>query len=94
MINEYNKEDGSKLAKGILALSNCYVGMRDPREVKACVDAKLFDIIIWVDACGRLPKEDKSSIKITKDIADIVIENNETEEIFKNKLYRLGKLIF
>lgn len=94
LINEYNREDGAKLARGILESSNCYVGMRDPREINACVEAGLFDLIIWIDACERLPKEDISSIKITKDIADVIIENNQTEEIFKDKLLRFGNVIF
>jgi len=94
MINEYNKEDGSRLARSILKSSNCYVGMRDPHEVNACLEAGLFDLVIWIDACERLPKEDISSIKITKDIADVIIENNDTEEIFKEKLLRFGRTIF
>lgn len=94
LINEYNREDGSKLARCIMESSNCYIGMRDPYEINACMEAGLFDLVIWIDACERLPKEDMSSIKITKDIADVIIENNQTEEIFKAKLLKFGRTIF
>ncbi len=94
LINEYNREDPTRLARAILNINDCYVGMRDPIEVNACMEAGLFDLIIWIDACERLPKEDESSIKITKAIADIIVENNGTPEEFKQKLYHLGKVIF
>lgn len=94
MICDYNKEDKARLAKNILFEYDCYVGMRDLDELKACIDNDLFDIIIWVDASERMTLEPFSSFNITKDYADIIIENNETEEEFINKSKRLGDLIY
>jgi len=91
LICDYNIEDKAKLAKGILNYTDCYVGMRDSREIKECIKQNLFDLIVWVDASDRLPQEDKSSFNIDKSDADIIIENNGTYDEFKEKVIRLGK---
>ena len=89
-ICEYNKDDRARLAKGILERSDCYVGMRDRDEIEECLKQGIFDLVIWVDASNRLPKEDASSFNIDKSCADIIIENNDTYEQFKAKVLRLG----
>lgn len=93
MICDYNKDDRTKLAKGILKLTDCYVGMRDRDEIEACVENKIFDLIVWVDASERLPEEDKSSFNIDKSCADIIIDNNGTFEEFKKRVIRFGKCL-
>jgi len=93
MICDYNKDDRAKLAKEILKTSNAYVGMRDKEEINECMRQGLFDLIIWVDATGRLPEEPASSFDIDKSCADIIIENNETFEVFKEKVLRLGSIL-
>ena len=93
MICDYNKDDRAKLAKEILRTSDCYVGMRDKEEINECMRQGLFDLIIWVDATGRLPEEPASSFDIDKSCADIIIENNETFEVFKEKVLRLGSIL-
>ena len=94
LICDYNKNDKAKLAKDILNISNCYVGMRDTEEINECIKQGLFDLIIWVDASKRLPMEDSSSFNIDQSCADIIIENNYDYESFKSKVIRLGKIIF
>ena len=91
LICDYNSEDKARLAKGILEYADCYVGMRDSGEIKECIKQKLFDLIIWVDASGRLPLEDTSSFNITKSDADIIIENNGTFKEFEDKVIRIGE---
>lgn len=93
MICDYNKDDRAKLAKEILRTSDCYVGMRDKEEINECMRQGLFDLIIWVDATGRLPEEPASSFDIDKSCADIIIENNETFGVFKEKVLRLGSIL-
>jgi dephospho-CoA kinase len=90
-ICEYNKDDKAKLAKGILERSDTYVGMRDRAEIDECMKQGIFDLIIWVDASGRLPMEDASSFNIDKTCADIIIENNDDYISFRKKVIRLGK---
>lgn len=94
LICDYNKNDKARLAKDILENSNCYVGMRDTEEINECIKQNLFDLIIWVDASERLPEEDKSSFNIDKSCTDIIIENNGDYQTFRNKVIRLGKVIF
>ena len=94
MICDYNKDDRAKLAKGILSMADCYVGMRDRDEITECMKQGLFDLIIWIDASDRLPLEDASSFNIDKSCADIIIENNDDFENFREKVRRLGNLLF
>ena len=91
-IKAYNKEDGAKLAKAILETSDCYVGMRNIDEFLVCKEQSLFDLIVWIDAEERVGVE-HGSCNITKNEAHFVIENNGTEEEFKEKLFKLGKLL-
>lgn len=93
LICDYNKEDKARLAKEILKYNNAYVGMRDSAEIKECLKQGLFDLVIWVDASKRLPKEDSSSFNITEADADIIIENNGTYEEFVEKALRLGSFL-
>lgn len=93
LITAYNKDDRAKLAKDILALNDCYVGMRDREEILECKRQKIFDLIIWVDASDRLPLEDKSSFNIDKNLADIIIDNNSTYDEFESKVIRLSAIL-
>jgi dephospho-CoA kinase len=93
LICDYNKEDRTKLAQGILDMADCYVGMRDRDEIEACMSNGLFDLIIWVDASERLPLESADSFNIDKSCADIIIENNTTLEDFTEKVLRIGRIL-
>lgn len=93
MICDYNKDDRARLAKEILKTTDCYVGMRDRGEIEECMKQGLFDLIVWVDASGRLPLEGKESFNIDKSCADVIIENNGTYDEFVEKVNRLGKVL-
>jgi len=93
-ICDYNKDDRARLAKSILKISDCYVGMRDDEEVKECMNQELFDLIIWVDASDRLPLEPETSFNINKNCADIIITNNTTLDEFKARTSRFGGILF
>lgn len=93
LICEYNKDDKAKLAKEILLESDCYVGMRSGEEIKECVSQGLFDLIIWIDASERLPLEPSDSFDIDKSYADVIIDNNGTEEEFYSRVRRFANLI-
>lgn len=93
LICDYNKDDKARLAKGILEITDCYVGMRDRGEIDECMRQGLFDLIVWVDASERLPLESKESFNIDKSCADVIIENNGTFEEFKEKVKRFGKIL-
>ena len=93
LIKGYNSNDRCKLAKSILEIADCYVGMREVEEILECKRQKLFDYIIWVDASERLSKEPADSFNITEDLADIIIYNNGTEEEFYKSADNLWKLL-
>jgi hypothetical protein len=93
MICEYNLNDKAKLAKGILEITDCYVGMRDRNEISECINQGLFDLIVWVDASDRLPLEDSSSFNIDKACADVILDNNGTYEQFVERVIRFGKVL-
>lgn len=93
LISDYNKEDRARLAKGILEHSDCYVGMRCHKEIAECRKQGLFDLVVWVDASERLPKEGKDSFNIEKSNADLIIENNGTLEEFEEKVKRIFSII-
>lgn len=94
MICDYNKDDKARLAKEILKETNCYVGMRDRDEITECLKQKVFDLVIWVDASERVEPESSDSFNIDKSCADIVIDNNGTEQEFYERVMRLGKILF
>ena len=94
LICEYNKDDKARLAKGILEISTCYVGMRDRAEIDECVKQGLFDLIVWVDASERLEEEDPSSFNIDKSYAHIIVDNNGTLEEYRKRVIRLGNILF
>jgi hypothetical protein len=94
LICDYNKDDKSKLAKEILKRNDCYVGMRDWAEIQKCLIDRVVDLVIWVDASERLPLEPTDSFNINMHDADIIIQNNESLDIFKDKAERLGDIIF
>lgn len=93
-IAEYNTPDKTRLARGILERTDAYVGMRREEELMACKKENLFDLIIWIDATGRIKSEDNKSCTVTKDLADIIIENKTTLEDFYKKLDKVGDMIF
>jgi len=76
LITEYNAFDKTRLAKEIMSENDIYVGMRCHKELGACVEAKIFDHIVWVDASYRKEPEPISSNTIKKENADYVLDNN------------------
>ena len=93
LITAYNSEDRSRLAKSILEINDCYVGMRNRKEVEGCIKEGVFDYIIWVDASERLPLEAGDSFDIDKSYAHFILENNGTLKEFTKKVLAIGGLL-
>jgi len=73
MITRYNPPDHKeRLCRQILKRSDCYVGMRCQLEYEA--SKKLFDLVLWVDALKRHPKD--PTMTIERDESMICIDNN------------------
>jgi dephospho-CoA kinase len=81
LISEYNKDNPTRLAKGIFNSNDVYVGIRNKTEFEACRREGEFDYAIWVDAFERLGHtEGTDSNQITPDMADFNLDNNGTLE--------------
>lgn len=94
LICDYNKDDKTRLGRAILSKTGAYIGMRSKEEVQACKEQNVFDIVIWIDAEERVGKESSDSCTVSKEDAYIIITNNGTEAEFKEKLNKVGKIIF
>ncbi len=92
LIVEYNTPDKLRLAKHVLMTNDCYVGMRNFDEIEK--SKELFDLVVWVDASGRLPVESKKSMTGVKWQSDIIIDNNGSQTDFKNRVIKLGNLLY
>lgn len=75
-IAEYNTPDKTRLARELLGIADIYVGMRNIAEYTACMEAKLFDYVIWVDASDRVRPEPFSSFTIPYDSRTMIKVDN------------------
>jgi hypothetical protein len=75
-IKAFNTPDQTRLAREILSQSDIYCGMRRFEELSACKDAKVCDMVVWVDASKRVEPEPKTSMTIKGHQAHYVIDNN------------------
>lgn len=81
MITAYNTPDATKTAATMIERGyDMYVGMRRRKELNACKEADIFDLIVWVDRSDHLPNEPYESMEFVITDADVVIDNNGTLE--------------
>lgn len=78
LICDYNRDDKARLAREMLKTSPVYCGIRCDQELAAIKAEGLYDLYIWVDASDRKPPESRDSMKLTKQDADIIVDNNGT----------------
>lgn len=82
-----HNEQGHELAEELFKSNDIYVGMRSKRELEAFKARHPEDcFVVWVDASKRLPPEPASSMTITREDADWVLDNNGTEEELAGKV--------
>lgn len=77
-IKAYCTPDKGRLAREIFAAGNdLYVGIRDTGELLAA--QQLGNVVtVWVDASCRVEPEQASSMNLTPDMADHMLDNNGT----------------
>ena len=92
-IREFNREDSIRLAIEVFKNANIYCGLRDRREFNAIRAANLVQLVIWVDASLRCPKEASTSMKLDRTCADIIIENNGSVAELRDKVERLAAIL-
>lgn len=94
LIEAYNTPDASRTGSEMIAEGgDIYVGMRRVREWEACMKNKVFDHVIWVDACSRLPLEPRNSMELTREHADMFIDNNGPKENLEIAINNLQELL-
>tara|TARA_R110000851_G_C13077180_1_gene565446 strand:- start:1674 stop:2168 length:495 start_codon:yes stop_codon:yes gene_type:complete len=76
LIRNHCGVDPARLARDIISDYDIYCGMRHREEFTASRREGLFDYVVWVDALERLPAESSDSMGLTRDDADMVIDNN------------------
>ncbi len=88
-IAAYNTPDEARLARGIYAVSDIYVGIRRKQEFEAVKKEGLFNYSIWVDRSKHAAPEPTTSNTMTQEMADYTIDNNGTLEELKIKTLAL-----
>lgn len=83
LIRAYNHRDRARLGTVIHEQYHIYNGIRDLDEFKELKSKGLVSCTFWVDASKRLDAEPESSMKLSKEDADCIIDNNST----LNQLY-------
>ena len=88
LIFAYNTPDRSRTTRTMLERGyDMYVGMRSREEFLASKD--LFDAVVWVDRSEHVPPESGDSMELTKDDADIIINNNGSMASLKSEVAEL-----
>lgn len=92
LIKSYNQKDPARLSREIFEEHDIYVGIRSDHEFQTAKEEELFDFAVWVDASEREPYESAESFNIDKSCADIVINNNGTEDELRRRLDQLVRV--
>lgn len=86
-IEDYTRDDPARLAREIVESADVYVGMRSRREFEAA--RELFDAVVWIDR--DVPRD--SSNDLSRDDADVVVENNGTLDDLAERVRRIANLL-
>lgn len=93
MICEYNKNYPGQLAADIMKSNDIYTGMRSNRELVACIDDGIFDLVIGVfDPMKPLEPRDSFDIDIWG-MSDIIIPNAGTLSNLVHRVELLKELL-
>jgi dephospho-CoA kinase len=89
LIKAYNTPDLAKLGREILHSYDIYCGLRNMAELETMIVEGLVDCIVWVDAGLRKKPEPSTSITITRNDCDFVVDNNGTLDDLRVEVQRL-----
>lgn len=94
LIQDYNKDDYSRLGREIFNNYSIYCGLRNKKEFEALKKSDIPFITIWVDRSLHLPPEPKESMSLDMSMADFILDNNgDLNDLEENILTTLGKII-
>ena len=86
--DEIRRDDPALLVRDALKVGPITGGCRGAPEVEAVRRESLVDLIVWVDASKRHPLD--PTVEFDCSVADLIIDNNGTEEEFVCRVRRLG----
>lgn len=86
--DEIRGSDPALLVKDAQRVGPITGGCRGLPEIVAVRAESLTDLIVWIDASGRLGPDE--TMEFGPEYADIVITNNGSEDEFRQKIQRLG----
>lgn len=86
ILNEYRKDDPSRLIRDCLSHSDIVCGVRDRIELLAAKKEKLIDLIVWIDR----PVPVDPTVTFTVEDADTIIRNYTSFEDFYSRLRRFA----
>ena len=89
LIKAYNTPDLAKLGREIFQYYDIYCGLRNMNELETMIVEGLVDCIVWVDASLRKKPEPLTSITITRNDCDFVVDNNGSLEDLKVEVQKL-----
>lgn len=90
IIREYNTPDPLRFYRDCLANQDALVGVRTSDDLRACRDAGLCDLWLWVERAGY--KSDPT-MEFTANDCDVTIVNNGTVHDLRLKLNRLASFL-
>jgi hypothetical protein len=89
ILNEYRKDDPTRLVRDCLEHSDIVCGLRDREELLGAKAKKLFDLVIWVDR----PVPIDPTVTFTVDDADLIIRNyTKFEDLYERLTHLAGVL--
>ena len=86
-IRDYNRDDKSRLAASIFGEHDIYVGIRDREEYLA--SRGLAIVSFWIDSGRRVSYRDPTC-GVTRDMCDVVVDNNGTIGDLERQAKRFG----
>jgi hypothetical protein len=91
IITEYNKEDPTRLYKKHLEDSDILTGLRKRKEVQACVEQGLIDLVIYIEnTAARFNSGDQTIDFDGHDsVVDIILSNNSTLSVLEKRIVNL-----
>lgn len=91
LIHLVTMKDPERFVQKVLLESDIHVGIRNRTEFEGAKHN--FDLIVYIDAFNRVPRENRKSMQLNTSDADIVIPNNTTVEDLERRIIRLGELL-
>lgn len=89
LLCKYNEHDKARLGKLIFSQVDIYVGLRNVEELVEMRKQGVVDYVVWIDSSSRVPPEPKTSMTITPEDCDYILDNNGPEECIINEVQKL-----